>query len=126
LATPDNVLPVSGRLWLASTTSSPGGFPASTNAWLPGTGFNPTDNFIGEGQISHSPGEGLVILPKVRLQAASGSIPHPAGRIGLRLQRVGGTHDACVSLPPGLTATVICTGCTTTLTEPETRCPIDV
>jgi hypothetical protein len=84
VATPDNALTVNGRLWLASSTSalssltsadpllaaswsSPGGFPASTNSWLPGTGFNTTDNFIGEGQISHSPGEGLVILPKVRL-----------------------------------------------------------
>jgi autotransporter-associated beta strand protein len=84
VATPDNALTVNGRLWLASSTrafsfatsadpllaaswSSPGGFPASTNSWLAGTGFNTTDNFIGEGQISHSPGEGLVILPKVRL-----------------------------------------------------------
>lgn len=84
LATPDNVLPVNGRLWLASTTSafsaatnadpllpaswsSPGGFPAASSAWLPGTGFNTTNNFIGEGQMTHSPGEGLVVLPKVRL-----------------------------------------------------------
>ena len=84
LATPDNALTVNGRLWLASSTSAfyfatssdpmltnswsrPGGFPAASNSWLPGTGFNTTDNFIGEGQISHSPAEGLVILPKVRL-----------------------------------------------------------
>ena len=84
VATPDNAFIVNGRIWLASTTSaiscattsdpmlaaswsSAGGFPDASNAWLPGTGFNTTDNFIGEGQISHSPGEGLVILPKVRL-----------------------------------------------------------
>jgi autotransporter-associated beta strand protein len=84
LATPDNVLTVNGRLWLARTTSAfsaatnadpllpaswsnPGGFPAASSAWLPGTGFNTTNNFIGEGQMTHSPGEGLVVLPKVRL-----------------------------------------------------------
>lgn len=84
MATPDNVLTVNGRLWLASTTSafsaavnadpllpaswsSPRGFPAASNTWLPGTGFNTTENFIGEGQMTHSPGEGLVVLPKVRL-----------------------------------------------------------
>ncbi len=84
LATPDNALTVNGRTWLARSTSAfssptssdpllpaswsnPGGFPAASNSWLPGTGFNTTDNFIGEGQITHSPGEGLVILPKVRL-----------------------------------------------------------
>jgi autotransporter-associated beta strand protein len=84
MATPDHALPVSGRLWAATTTTAfsatassdlmqaaswtrPGGFPASANSWLPGTGFNTTDNFIGEGQMTYSPGEGLVILPKVRL-----------------------------------------------------------
>jgi alpha-L-rhamnosidase len=61
-----------------------------------------------------------------RLQAASGSIPHPAGRIGIRLQRVGNAYDASITLPPGLTATVICSGCTTTLSAPESRCRIDV
>jgi hypothetical protein len=84
LATPDNVLSVNGSLWLASTTSTlsaatnadpllagswsiAGGFPAASNSWLPGAGFNAKTNFIGEGQITYSPGEGLVILPKVRL-----------------------------------------------------------
>ena len=84
MATPDHVLPVNGRLWAATTTTAvsaassselsssaawtrPGGFPAASNSWLPGTGFNATTNFIGEGQITYSPGEGLVILPKVRL-----------------------------------------------------------
>jgi hypothetical protein len=61
-----------------------------------------------------------------RLETASGSIPHPAGRIGIRLQRMGDAYDASISLPPGLTATVICSGCTTTLSEPESRCRIDV
>ena len=84
MATPDHVFPVNGRLWAATTTTAvsassssdlglsaswtrPGGFPTAANSWLPGTGFNATTNFIGEGQMTYSPGEGLVILPKVRL-----------------------------------------------------------
>ena len=84
MATPNHVLPVNGRLWAATTTTAvsaassaelsssaswtrPGGFPAASSSWLPGTGFNATDNFIGEGQMTYSAGEGLVILPKVRL-----------------------------------------------------------
>ena len=84
MATPDHVLPANGRLWAATTTTAvsaafsaelsssaswtrPGGFPAASGSWLPGTGFNATTNFIGEGQMTYSAGEGLVILPKVRL-----------------------------------------------------------
>jgi autotransporter-associated beta strand protein len=100
MATPDNVLTVNGRLWLTRTTSAvscaitsdpmlaaswsnPGGFPAASSSWLPGTGFNATDNFIGEGQISHSPGEGLVILPKVRLLSytAPANVNPVSGRV---------------------------------------------
>lgn len=84
MPTPDHVIPASGRLWVAATTTAvsaasssnltlaaswtrPGGFPTSSNSWLPGTGFNATDNFIGEGQMTYSPARGLVILPKVRM-----------------------------------------------------------
>lgn len=84
MATPDNVLLCSNRLWAAATRSSFScaaeadpfqqtswtrgeGFPTPSDAWLPGTGFNTTDNFIGEGQITASSERGLAILPKVRL-----------------------------------------------------------
>ncbi len=84
MATPDNAVEFEGRLWLASTRSSVhmsigddpfeteswstgGGFPSPSNDWLPGTGFNASTNFIGEGQITASPVDGLSILPKVRL-----------------------------------------------------------
>lgn len=68
----------------------------------------------------------VAIRPQLgRLQAASGSIPHPSGQIGIRLQRAGDAYDACISLPPNLTATVICGGLTTTLTKPENHCRID-
>lgn len=84
MATPDNVLTFNNRLWAAATRSSfscatgsdpflqaswtsGGGFPTPSDAWLPGTGFIAATNFIGEGQITASPGQGLVILPKVRL-----------------------------------------------------------
>jgi len=129
MATPDHVLPVSGRLWAATTTtamsaasssnltlsaswSRPGGFPTSSNSWLPGTGFNTTDNFIGEGQMTYSPIEGLVIMPKVRMlsytaiarvNSVSGAVsfdpdrdfvPLPGGekKFGVRYDSVSGKY----------------------------------
>jgi hypothetical protein len=68
----------------------------------------------------------VAIRPQLgRLQTASGSIPHPSGRIGIRLQRVDGGYAASISLPPGVTATVSCNGIATTLTKSENRCRID-
>jgi len=83
-ATPDNVVPFNGRYWLTSSRSSvsapvsgsdlfsasawtvTGGFPTPQSSWLPGTGFNVDDNFIGEGQTAVS-GTGVFSLAKVRM-----------------------------------------------------------
>lgn len=68
----------------------------------------------------------VAIRPQLgRLQAASGSIPHPRGRIGVSLRRVDDGYDANILLPPGVTATVLCGGFATTLSDPENRCRID-
>jgi hypothetical protein len=68
----------------------------------------------------------VAIRPQLgRLQAASGSIPHPCGRIGVRLHRVGDDYDASISLPPNVHATVISHGVTRELTERENRCMLD-
>jgi autotransporter-associated beta strand protein len=78
----DNVILFNNRLWLASSKdsfsaaaaadpmvesswSAPRGFPDSEDDWLPETSFNPSYNFIGEGQIAASPTYGVVVLPKV-------------------------------------------------------------
>jgi len=83
-STPDNALDFNGRLWLTagrSSVSAPSigsdlysasswtvnsGFPAPQDSWLPGTGFNAIDNFIGEGQTTASE-TGIFSLAKVRM-----------------------------------------------------------
>jgi hypothetical protein len=74
-----------------------------------------------------SPGfTSVAVRPQLgRLQAASGSIPHPSGRIGIRLQRVDNGYDARISLPPGISASVVCGGQNIIITEPENHCHLD-
>ena len=103
--------------------------PEPTRSDCHGWGAHPLYHLVSTvlGIRPDAPGfSSAVIRPRLgHLQSAAGSVPHPSGRIAVRLQRDGGGYAARVSLPPGVSAHVVCDGTVRTLSEGETQCRID-